>query len=65
MKLSYDPEVDVLRIVLSEAPMDESDESKPGVILGYDKSGRVVGIEVLDASRSVENPLAVEYTLER
>lgn len=65
MKLSYDPEVDALRIVLSAAPIEESDESKPGVILDYDKNGHVVGIELLDASKCVENPLAVEYALER
>jgi hypothetical protein len=29
VKLSYDPEVDALRIVLSAAPIEESDESKP------------------------------------
>ena len=31
MKVTYDPEVDVLRILLSDAPIEESDEDKPGV----------------------------------
>jgi len=39
MKVTYDPEVDVLRILLSSAPIEESDEDKPGVILDYDKDG--------------------------
>ena len=45
MKATYDPEVDVLNIVLQDAPIEESDESKPGVILDFDKNGNVVSIE--------------------
>ena len=36
MKVTYDPKVDVLRILLSSAPIEESDEGKPRVILDYD-----------------------------
>ena len=63
MKVTYDPEVDVLRIVFSSAPVEESDEDKPGVILDYDKDGNIVGLEVLDASKRIENPRSVEYTV--
>lgn len=61
MKVTYDPEVDVVRIVLSNAPIEESDEDKPGVIIDYDKEGNVVGLEILDASKRMENPRSVEY----
>jgi uncharacterized protein YuzE len=63
MKVTYDPEVDVLRILLSSTPIEESDEDKPGVILDYDKDGNIVGLEVLQASKRVENPRAVEYAV--
>jgi uncharacterized protein YuzE len=63
MKVTYDSEVDVLRIILSDAPIDESDEEKPGVIIDYDKDGNIVGIEILDASERVSNPRAVEYAV--
>ncbi len=63
MKVTYDPEVDALRIVFRNAPIEESDEDKPGVILDYDKDGNVVGLEVLNASRRVENPRAVDHVL--
>ncbi|HDQ39426.1 MAG TPA: DUF2283 domain-containing protein [Desulfonatronum sp.] len=63
MKVTYDPDVDVLRILLNSAPIEESDEDKPGVILDYDKDGNVVGMEILDASRRVENPRGVEYVV--
>ena len=63
MKVTYDSEVDVLRILLSDASIEESDEEKPGVIIDYDKDGNIVGIEILDASERVENPRAVEYAV--
>ena len=63
MKVTYDPETDILRIVFSGHPVEESDEDKPGVILDYDKDGSIVGIEVLDASKRIENPRALEYAI--
>jgi uncharacterized protein YuzE len=63
MKITYDPEVDVMRIVFNSAPIEESDEEKPGVIFDFDKKGNVVGMEILDASTRMENPRTVEYAV--
>ena len=63
MKVTYDPDVDVLRILLSDAPVEESDEEKPGVILDYDKQGNVVGLEILEASKRISNPRSLEYAV--
>jgi uncharacterized protein YuzE len=63
MKVTYDPEVDVLRIIFSNALIDESDEDKPGVIIDYDKDGNVVGLEILDAVKCMDNPRAVDYAV--
>jgi uncharacterized protein YuzE len=63
MKITYDPEVDVLRVVFSSARIKESDEEKPGMILDYDKDGNIVGLEILDASKRIENPRSVEYAV--
>ncbi len=63
MKITYDPEVDVPRIIFSEAPIEESDEEKPGVILDFDKEGNIVGLEILEASHRMENPCSVEYAV--
>jgi uncharacterized protein YuzE len=63
VKVTYDASVDVLRILFSDAPIAESDEDKPGVILDYDDDGRIVGLEILDASKHVGNPNAVEYAV--
>ncbi len=65
MKVTYDPDVDVLRILLSDAAIEESDEDKPGVILDYDKDGNIVGLEILEASKRTTNPRSVEYAVTR
>ena len=39
MKITYDPAEDVLRILFSNAPIEESDEEKPGVVLDYAAQG--------------------------
>jgi uncharacterized protein YuzE len=65
VKVTYDPEVDVLRILLSDAPIEESGEDKPGMILDYDKDGNVVGLEILQASKRMTNPRSVEYAITR
>lgn len=63
MKADYDRKVDVLTVVFSDAPVEESDEVKPGVILDYDAAGNVVGMEILDASKRVQNPAAMEFAV--
>jgi uncharacterized protein YuzE len=65
MKVTYNANVDVLSILLSDAPVEESDEDKPGVILDYDKNGNVVALEILDASKRMGNPMSVEYAVTR
>ncbi len=63
MKVTYDQESDILRILLNDSDIEESDEDKPGVIIDYDEQGNVVGMEVLDASRRIENPRTLEYAV--
>ena len=49
MKVKYDKEVDVLYIVFSEKKISESDEEKPGIILDYDNTGSIVGLDIFNA----------------
>ena len=56
----------VIQILLDEdvhQAIEESDEDKPGVIIDYDKNGNIVGLEVLEASKNMENPRSVEYAV--
>ena len=61
MRVKYDKEIDVLYIYLSEEPIKESDESKPGIIIDYSEKGSIVGIEIIDASKKIPFPSKVEY----
>lgn len=63
MKITYDPEVDILRIILSDIPIEDSDEEKPGVILDYDEDGNIIGLEILDAYKRIDNPRSLEYSI--
>lgn len=63
MKLEYDKETDTLTITLREARVKESDEVRPGVIADFGYDGEVVGFEILDASKRMDNPPAVELVL--
>ena len=54
MKLNYFPETDSLYIDLSEQPSTESREISEGVVLDYDASGNLVGIDIDNASAKVD-----------
>ena len=54
MKLNYYAETDSLYIDLSEKPSAESREISEGVVLDYDASGNLVGIDIDNASKKVQ-----------
>lgn len=47
MRVKVDMESDALYFRLCEEPVEEREEVAPGIILDYDKVGKVVGIEIL------------------
>jgi uncharacterized protein YuzE len=51
MKTTYDAEADALYVRFSETPVVESEEVSNGVVLDFDAEGRIVAIELLDASK--------------
>ena len=63
MKVTYEREADILRIILSDSDIEESDEVTPGVIVDYDDEGGIVGLEILDASTCVSEPHVIEYSI--
>jgi uncharacterized protein YuzE len=54
LKISYYPDTDSLYIDLSEQPSAESREISEGIVLDYDAQGRLVGIDIDNASRKVD-----------
>lgn len=57
----FDQDTDTLSIILGPGPVAESDEEKPSVILDYDAAGNLVSLEILDASRRVEQPRLMSF----
>ena len=48
MKIKVDLESDALYFRISEDAIEESEEVSKGLVVDYDASGKVVGIEVLN-----------------
>ena len=55
MKLNIDKEADALYLRLDDSPIVESEEVSPGVVLDYNESNEVVGVEMLHLSRRSSN----------
>jgi len=54
MKIAYYPDTDSLYIDLSEKTSTESMEISEGVLLDYDIEGKLVGIDIDNASTKVK-----------
>jgi uncharacterized protein YuzE len=51
MKITYDPEADALYILLRDGiPAKDAVDVEEGVTIDLDSDGRIIGIEILDAS---------------
>jgi Uncharacterized conserved small protein len=62
MKIEYDPEKDLLYIYFAE-PEKKSAETitiKPGVHADFDKDGKLIGIEVIDAKEILGKKIEFE-----
>ncbi len=62
MKVLYDSRTDTLSVILKDnTPISESDEDKQGVILDYDEAGNLISLEILDASKRVDEARKIEF----
>jgi uncharacterized protein YuzE len=64
MKVAHDIATDTLTVVLRDAAVAESDESRPGVVLDYDDGGRLVAIEILHYSTFAAGDVPPELPLD-
>ena len=55
MKLHVDKEADALYLRLDGSAIVESEEVSPGVVLDYNASNEVVGVEILYLSKRSSN----------
>ncbi len=64
MKMTYDPEADVLHLQLREGAVEASKDATPSITFDFDAQDRVIGIEIVGASKQIEgNPLALSLEL--
>jgi uncharacterized protein YuzE len=50
MRITYDPEGDVLYIALRDVPAVDGIDIEEGVSVDLDDKGHIIGVEILDAS---------------
>jgi YD repeat-containing protein len=55
MRITYDEKADALYIAFGEGPA-AVEEVAEGIALDWDAEGKLLGIEILDASKRVANP---------
>lgn len=53
-KIRSSPDSDVLYFLFAEGQEDYFDEPIPGVHVEYDETGNVIGVEVLNVSKSLK-----------
>jgi uncharacterized protein YuzE len=63
MRVIFDPETDTLSLIFREEKVAESDEVREGVIIDYNKDGKIVSMEILDASEQISEPQGILYEL--
>jgi uncharacterized protein YuzE len=53
MKAAYDREADALYLLFAKAEVVKTEEVRPGIVFDYDAAGRIVGIEILEAAKTI------------
>ena len=56
MRVRVDRAADAVYLNLTDAVILESEEVADGIVVDYDADGRIIGVEILDASRRTGNP---------
>jgi uncharacterized protein YuzE len=64
MKVYYDIEVDALYLKLGEEKPEGVTEISEGLNLDITHEGKLVGIEILEASKKIDIKTILSYTLE-
>jgi len=66
MRVRYDPEADILMIVLRDVPPVDALEEPRGIIISYGEDGDPVSVEFLNASvRRLIKPYELQVILQK
>jgi uncharacterized protein YuzE len=65
MQLRVDHAADAIYLNLTDRPIKDGEEVADGIIVDHDDEGRIVGIEILNASKRTADPIALkQFTFE-
>jgi uncharacterized protein YuzE len=56
MRMRVDRGADAIYLNLTDRPIKDSGEVADGIVVDYDAKGRIVGVEILDASKRTDDP---------
>jgi uncharacterized protein YuzE len=56
MRVRVDHGADAIYVNLTDRPIKDSAEVADGIVVDYDNEGRIVGVEILDASKRTDDP---------
>ena len=56
MRMRVDHGADAIYLNLTDRPIKDSEEVADGIVVDYDAEGRIVGVEILDASKRTDDP---------
>jgi uncharacterized protein YuzE len=54
--MRVDHGADAIYLNLTDRPVKDSAEVADGIVVDYDAEGRIVGVEILDASKRTDDP---------
>jgi uncharacterized protein YuzE len=60
MRVRVDHGADAVYLNLTDRAIMESEEVADGIIVDYDNQGRIVGVEILDASKRTDDPAVLK-----
>jgi uncharacterized protein YuzE len=62
MKITYDSKNDVMDIWFKSGPIAKN-EGKPGMLMDYHNSRNLVHIMIMDASKRIDTPKSLSYSI--
>jgi uncharacterized protein YuzE len=60
MHVRVDHGADAIYLNLTDRPIQDSEEVAEGIVVDYDAEGRIVGVEILDASKRTDDPTTLK-----
>ncbi|MCD6318722.1 DUF2283 domain-containing protein [Candidatus Aerophobetes bacterium] len=64
MMIRYDQDADILYLKFTEGENYEGEYLDKGIVINYDKSGNILSMEILSASKRFSLKDALSYTFE-